>query len=211
MFRKHYLRAIEYGITASSRSIGFLLKLPDMKSACVLMNSGMLLDEQSTSTHDLRNLYTEILQKIPTLDINLDELEELPKSFEHFTGFVDVALAEVIYESARQVKSLAVLMDLIAATKLLAPLLRDQNTGNPGDVIQKKLEGKVGLMASMYKPHLLPSPKGIGDVAERLKQDLSGVPSILQDILVERAGELTYHQLTKNRHPNSKPLDDCAP
>ena len=211
MFRKHYLRAIEYAIIASSRSVGYILKLPDKMMAIVLMNSGKHLDHQTNSTHDLNKLFSDIQHKIPILDISPNELAELPATFEHFSGFTNVTLAEVIYEAGRQVKSLAVLLDLIAATKLLVPLLEGQNLQHADDAIQKKFERRLELMSSMGKPNAILSPKSVGDVIDRLKHELSGIPVILQDTLVERAAELTYHHLSKDRHSELKNTDELLP
>lgn len=143
MFRKHYLAALEYGIATEANSIINLLTNLDRDVGYILLNSGNKLDKNQTESYNLRMMFANILEKMPELEINKDELESLPESVEYSANLGDVLLAEILFQAARQVKSLPVLVDLIGATKKLMPLIENQDTGQSSDVIKELCAKRV--------------------------------------------------------------------
>jgi hypothetical protein len=211
MFRKHYLAALEYGIASEAKSIIDILTNPDRDVGYILLNSGNKLDKTQIETYNLRRIFTNILEKMPELEIRQAELEFLPEAVEYYANLGDVLVAEIVYQAARRVKSLPVLVDLMVAAKTLMPLIENHDEGKSSDALKEVCAKRVRVMLAMYSKDKNPKEKSLNQALDTLAVKLSGIPTILQELLAERAGELIYHHLIGSKHPCLKKVQECQP
>lgn len=211
MFRKHFLKALEYSVASGAKEISNVLKKPNMDIGYMLLNSGSKLDRSRLETYNLRMAFSNIMEKMPELEVSNDELECLSESVEYYANLGDVLLAEILFQSARQVKSLPVLVDLIGATKKLMPLIENQDSGQSSDVIKELCAKRVRVMHDMYSKDKTAKEKSLDQALDMLAVKLLGIPTILQEVLVERAGELIYHHLIESKHSRHKEVQECKP
>lgn len=211
MFRKHFLKALEYSVASGAIEISNVLKKPNMDIGYMLLNSGSKLDRSRLETYNLRMAFSNIMEKMPELEVSNDELECLSESVEYYANLGDVLLAEILFQSARQVKSLPVLVDLIGATKKLMPLIENQDSGQSSDVIKELCAKRVRVMHDMYSKDKTAKEKSLDQALDMLAVKLLGIPTILQEVLVERAGELIYHHLIESKHSRHKEVQECKP
>ncbi len=215
MFRKHFLKALEYSIESGAKEISNVLKKPNMDIGYMLLNSGSKLDRSRLETYNLQMAFSNIMEKMPELEVSNDELECLSESVEYYANLGDVLLAEILFQAARQVKSLPVLVDLIGATKKLMPLIENQDTGQSSDVIKELCAKRVRVMHDMYSKDKTAKEKSLDQALDQaldmLAVKLLGIPTILQEVLVERAGELIYHHLIESKHSRHKEVQECQP
>ncbi len=104
----------------------------------------------------------------------------------------------MIYEASKRVKSLPVLIDLVKACKPLADLMSAKES-TAVDEISAACKRKIGAIHQMFGKNITLSSKSIDQVAERFSQELQALPKDAQLILIERAAQLTYQQLTNEK------------
>jgi hypothetical protein len=211
MFKKHYLLALEYGIASEAKGISYLLKNPDKDVCYILLNNGNKLNRSKLEPYNLRLVFGKIMEKMPELEISYDELECLPESVEYYANLGDVLLAEILYQAARRVKSLPVLVDLMEAAKRLKPLIVHQDEGKSSDNLKEICAKRVKVMHAMYSKNHMAKEKSLNQALDTLAVKLVGLPTILQEVLAERAGELIYHHLIGSKHPCRKKAQECQP
>ena len=198
MFRKHYIAALEYGLCSTIKDVEFVLKQPDQTVAVTVLRVWDCLDAKNSETIAVKQLFGDMLITMPGADIDKTVLNSLPDSIEHSAGFADALIAQVIYEASRQVKSLPVLIDLVKACKPLADLMSGKKSAAV-DEITAALKGNISVIHQVFGKNITLSNKSIDQVAERFSRELQELPENAQIILIERAAQLTYQQLTKEK------------